>query len=142
MLDVTVQLYDGKYHPVDSKDIAFQIAGRKAVKQAVMESRPVLLEPVYAVDVVVPAGLVGEVIGDMNSRRGRVVDMETRGRNAVVKALVPLAELLTYSPDLRSMTAGKGSYTMAMSGYEQVPSHLQGQIVAEVTRLTAADDDD
>lgn len=133
--DIVVELYDGKYHPVDSKDIAFQIAGRQAIKEAVMQARPVLLEPIYAVDVVVPNDVVGDIMGDLNSRRGRVLNMETRGRNAVVKALVPLAELLNYAPDLRSMTGGKGSYTMAYHSYEQVPSHMQDKLVNEIQRL-------
>lgn len=139
-VDVEVELYDGKYHPVDSKDIAFQIAGRQAIKQAVLQARPVLLEPIYAVDVVIPSELVGDVMGDMNSRRGRVLTMDSRGRSSVVKALVPLAEILNYAPDLRSMTGGKGSYTMAFHGYEQVPTHLQDKLVDEIRRL--ADDDE
>ena len=99
-----------------------------------------LLEPMYEVDVVVPADLVGDVMGDLNSRRGRVLTMENRGRNAIVKALVPLAEMLNYSPDLRSMTAGKGSYTMESHGYEQVPPHLQAKVVAEVKRIQDEED--
>lgn len=134
-VDVEVELYDGKYHPVDSKDIAFQIAGRQAIKQAVLEARPVLLEPVYSVDVVVPGELVGDVMGDMNSRRGRVLNMESRGRSSVVKAIVPLAEILNYAPDLRSMTGGKGSYTMSFHGYEQVPMHMQDKLVDDIRRL-------
>ncbi len=102
-------------------------------------ARPVLLEPLYAVDVVVPADYVGDVMGDLNSRRGRVLNMDTRGRNSVVKALVPLAELLSYAPDLRSMTGGKGSYTMDFHAYERVPSHLQAQVVASVKRIQEDD---
>jgi elongation factor G len=137
VLDVTVELYDGKYHPVDSKDIAFQIAGRQAIKQAVLDARPILLEPVYSVDIVVPSDQVGDVMGDMNSRRGRVLNMDTRGRNAVVQAHVPLAEMMNYAPDLRSMTGGKGYYTMEFHGYEQVPTHLQDKVVADLVKARA-----
>lgn len=133
-VDVKVELYDGKYHPVDSKDIAFQIAGRQAIKEAVMKCRPSLLEPIYKVDIVVPSDMVGDVMGDMNSRRGRVLNMESRGRNSVVKALVPLAEMLNYATDLRSMSGGKGSYSMEFKSYEQVPSHMQDKVVADVKR--------
>lgn len=140
VVDVQVELYDGKYHPVDSKDIAFQIAGRQAIKEAVMKCRPALLEPVYSVDVVVPSDLVGDVMGDMNGRRGRVLNMDTRGRNSVVKAHVPLAEMLNYSPDLRSMTGGKGTYSMEFSSYEPVPAHMQDKVVAELNRMRDEDD--
>ena len=133
-VDVKVELYDGKYHPVDSKDIAFQIAGRQAIKDAVMKCRPSLLEPIYKVDVVVPSDLVGDVMGDMNSRRGRVLNMDSRGRNSVVRALVPLAEMLNYAPDLRSMSGGKGSYSMEFEVYEPVPTHMQGKLVEDVKR--------
>ncbi len=139
-VDVKVELYDGKYHPVDSKDIAFQIAGRQAIKEAVMKCRPSLLEPIYKVDVVVPSDMVGDVMGDMNSRRGRVLNMDTRGRNSVVKAMVPLAEMLTYAPDLRSMSGGKGSYSMEFETYEQVPSHMQDKVVEDVKRNREEDD--
>ena len=139
-VDVKVELYDGKYHPVDSKDIAFQIAGRQAIKEAIMKCRPSLLEPVYKVDVVVPADMVGDVMGDMNSRRGRVLTMDSRGRNAVVKAMVPLAEMLNYAPDLRSMSGGKGSYSMEFEVYEPVPSHMQDKVVQEVRRNREEDD--
>jgi len=133
-VDVKVELYDGKYHPVDSKDIAFQIAGRQAIKDAIMKCRPSLLEPIYKVDVVVPSEMVGDVMGDMNSRRGRVLNMDSRGRNSVVRALVPLAEMLNYAPDLRSMSGGKGSYSMEFEVYEPVPAHLQDKVVQEVSR--------
>jgi elongation factor G len=136
VVDVTVELYDGKYHPVDSKDIAFQIAGRHAVKKGVVEARPVLLEPINEIDIVVPELMVGDVMGDMNSRRGRISSMEARGRNSVVKALVPLAEILNYAPELRAMTGGKGSFTMHFARYEPVPSHMQDKLVRDLNRLS------
>ena len=131
VVDFKVTLYDGKTHPVDSKDIAFQIAGRQAIKQAILQSKPILLEPIYDMEIVVPEENVGDIMGDMNSRRGRIQTMETRGRNAVVLAHAPLAEILHYAPDLNSMTGGKGSYTMKLQGYEPVPSHLQDKVVAD-----------
>lgn len=140
IVDLKVTLYDGKTHPVDSKDIAFQIAGRQAIKQAFLQSRPVLLEPIYHMEIVVPEDHVGDIMGDMNSRRGRIQTMESRGRNSVVKALVPLAEIQSYAPDLNSMTGGKGSYTMHLDTYEPVPSHMQDKVVEEIKRIQ--DDDE
>jgi len=140
VVDVKVTLYDGKTHPVDSKDIAFQIAGRQAVKKGVMESRPVLLEPIYEMEIVVPEDSVGDIMGDMNSRRGRILNMDSRGRNSVVKALVPLAEVQSYAPDLNSMTGGKGVYTMQLHQYDPVPSHMQGKLVAEINRVQEEED--
>ncbi len=134
MVDVVVELYDGKYHPVDSKDIAFQIAGRHAVQEAALDARPGLLEPIYLVEVVAPESMVGDVMGDLNTRRARIQSMETRGRSAVVKALVPLAEIQSYAPELRSITGGKGSYSMSASGYEAVPTHLLDKLVDEIKR--------
>jgi elongation factor G len=134
VVDIKVTLYDGKMHPVDSKDIAFQIAGREAVKQGVMEARPILLEPIYELDIVVPEDSVGDIMGDMNGRRGRIQTMDQRGRNSVVKVLVPLAEILSYGPDLNSMTGGKGSYIMQLHGYEPVPSSMLDKLVQQIRR--------
>ncbi len=140
VVGITVSLYDGKTHSVDSKDIAFQIAGRQAIKKAILESRPVLLEPIYDMDIVVPEDCVGDIMGDMNSRRGRIQTMESRGRNSVVKAQVPLAEILNYAPDLNSMTGGKGSYTMQLVSYDPVPYAMQDKLVAEIKRLKDEDE--
>ena len=140
VVDIKVTLYDGKTHPVDSKDIAFQIAGRQAVKQGVMQARPVLLEPIYELEVVAPEDSVGDIMGDLNSRRGRIQNMDTKGRNSIIKALVPLAEVLTYAPDLKSMTGGKGSYTMRLSGYEAVPASMLQKTIADVKRLREEED--
>jgi elongation factor G len=141
-VDIRVELYDGKSHPVDSKDIAFQIAGRQAAKKAVMEANPILLEPIYDVEVVSPEDNVGDIMGDMNQRRARIQNMEGRGRNSVVKAYVPLAEMLNYAPSLKSMTGGKGSYTMAFHSYEPVPSMMQDKVVEEVSRIKAGVDEE
>ncbi len=140
-IDVAVELYDGKSHPVDSKDIAFQIAGRQSVKQAVMKAKPILLEPIYDVEVVAPEDNVGDIMGDMNTRRARIQSMEGRGRNSVVKAYVPLAEMLNYAPSLKSMTQGKGTYSMAFSSYEPVPHSMQDKLVEEISRIKAGDDE-
>ena len=141
-LDVYVELYDGKSHPVDSKDIAFQIAGRQAIKQAVEKARPVLLEPIYYVEVTAPEAHVGDIMGDMNQRRARIQSMDSKGRNSIVKATVPLAEMLNYAPALKSMTQGKGTYTMEFQSYDPVPHSMQEKLVAEVSRIRSGDDDD
>ena len=128
---VRVSLVDGKTHPVDSKDIAFQIAGREAFKKAVMDAKPVLLEPIMNVEIVAPEECMGDLVGDLNSRRGRVAGMEPRGHNQIIRCTVPLAEMLNYSATLNSVTSGRGSFHMELSSYEQVPAHLQEKIVAE-----------
>lgn len=130
VVGVKVQVYDGKMHPVDSKDIAFQIAGREAFKDAFQNANPVLLEPIMDVTITVPESLMGDIMGDLNTRRGQVQGMDTVGRRSVVKASVPLAEMMRYGNDLRSMTGGRGIYTMAFSHYERVPAHLQPDIIA------------
>lgn len=141
VVDVKVELYDGKSHPVDSKDIAFQIAGRHALRDAVMKARPVLLEPVYQIEVVTPDDVVGDIMGDLNTRRARIQSMEGRGKSSVVKAIVPLAELLNYAPSLKSITGGKGTYTMQLSSYEPVPQGSQDKLVDQVSRLVPHDDE-
>lgn len=141
VVDVKCELYDGKSHPVDSKDIAFQIAGRHAIRDAVMAARPILLEPVYQAEVIVPDDVVGDIMGDLNTRRAKIQSMDSRGRNSVVKALVPLAEMLNYAPSLKSITGGKGSYTMQLSSYEPVPAGMQDKLVEQVNRIIHAEDD-
>jgi len=141
VVDVRVELYDGKYHPVDSKDIAFQIAGRQAMKKAGEEAGMALLEPIYEVEVVVPEANVGDIMGDMNQRRARILSMEGRGRNSVVKAHVPLAEMLNYAPSLKSITGGKGSYSMVYHQHQAVPGNMQDKLVKDVNRLQQSDDD-
>jgi elongation factor G len=128
---VRAAVYDGKMHPVDSKDIAFQIAGRGAFKDAFSQAGPVLLEPIMKVRVTVPEENMGDIMGDMNTRRGRVLGMETEAGRSIVTAEVPLAEIQRYSNDLRSMTAGRGVFVMEFLRYERVPTHLQAEIVAK-----------
>jgi elongation factor G len=131
ILDMFVAVTDGKEHPVDSKDIAFQIAGREAFKQAFMAAGPVLLEPICEVTVTVPEEYMGDVLSDMNTRRGRVQGMDQKGGRSVVTAQVPLAEMQRYSTSLRAFTQGRGFYTMHISHYENVPNHLVQEIVAQ-----------
>jgi len=129
VVDVRVKLYDGKHHPVDSSDMAFQIAGSLGFKAACEKAQPVLLEPIMNVEITVPDENVGDIIGDLNSRRGRVLGTTPRGHNNVVGAEVPLAEMLSYAPDLTSMTGGRGDYHMELLRYEDVPAHLTQKIV-------------
>ncbi len=130
--DVRVRLYDGSYHTVDSSEMAFKVAGSLAMKQAMEQAAPVLLEPIMLVTVSVPEDAVGDVIGDLNSRRGRPLGMEPSGGGMTeVKAEVPMSEMLSYAPDLRSITGGQGEYTMEFLRYEEVPGHLAGKIVEE-----------
>ncbi len=128
--DVRVRLYDGSYHTVDSSEMAFKVAGSMAMKQALADASPVLLEPIMLATVSVPEDAVGDVIGDLNSRRGRPLGMEPSGGGMTeVKAEVPMAELLSYAPDLRSITGGQGEFTMEFLRYEEVPGHLASKIV-------------
>jgi elongation factor G len=131
VVDVKAVVYDGKEHPVDSKDIAFQIAGRMAFREAVKQARPVLIEPIVDAEITVPADYVGTIMSDLPSRRGRVTTQDQAGNYAIVKAKVPLAEMQTYSSTLRSMTQGEGSYTMAPSHYDVVPSNIAQQVIAQ-----------
>ncbi len=131
-VDIKVELLDGKYHDVDSSEMAFKIAGNMAFKQAARKAKPVLLEPVMAVEVVTPEDYMGDVIGDLNSRRGKVGQMEARGLNQVVSAEVPLSEMFAYSNDLRSKTQGRATYTMQFHNYQQTPGNVQEEIVQRI----------
>jgi len=129
-VDFRVILYDGSYHDVDSSEMAFKIAGSLAFKKAIREAKPILLEPVMNVEVVAPEEFAGDLMGDLNSRRGRVQGMDVRGRNTVIKAQVPLAEMLSYASDLTSKTGARGSYTMEFDHYDEVPGHLADKVIA------------
>jgi len=131
VVDFKVRLFDGKFHAVDSSEMAFKIAGSLAFKAAMEQARPTLLEPVMTVEIVVPEESMGDIMGDVNSRRGRILGMESKGKNQVIKAHIPLAEMLRYAPDLRSMTGGRGTFTMEMSHYEEVPAMNQEKIIEE-----------
>jgi elongation factor G len=129
VVDFKVVLYDGSYHDVDSNDLSFQMAGRIAFKKAMEQAKPTLLEPIMAVEITVPDEFAGAIMGDLNSRRGRIQGMDNKGGNTVVKAEVPMAEMLTYGADLTSMTQGRGSFNMEMHHYDIVPAQLQEKIV-------------
>jgi elongation factor G len=130
---IRVKLFDGSYHTVDSSEMAFKIAGSIAMKEAVSNASPVLLEPIMLVTASVPDSAVGDVMGDLSSRRGRPLGTENVGGMTEVKAEVPMAEVLTYAPDLRSITGGQGEYTLEFVRYEEVPSHLAQKIVQKHT---------
>jgi elongation factor G len=135
MVDLRCTLYDGKFHPVDSSDIAFQIAGSLAVKEAAEQAGVVLLEPIVQLDVVVPEAYTGDVMGDLNSKRGRILGMEPTGAGKQrIRALVPQAEVARYVIDLKSMTGGRGAFSMTFSHYDEVPAHLTQRIVQETQR--------
>jgi elongation factor G len=131
-VDVRAILTDGKYHDVDSSEMAFKIAGSMAFKEALRKAKPVLLEPIMSVEVVTPEDYMGDVIGDLNSRRGRVGGMDQRGNSQVVRAHVPLSEMFGYSTDLRSRTQGRATYTMQFDSYQQTPASVQEEIVKRV----------
>jgi elongation factor G len=129
MVDVRVTLNDGKYHDVDSSEIAFKVAGSLALKEAARRAKPVLLEPVFSVEVVTPEEFMGDVIGDLNRRRGRVHGMEPRGNAQVITASVPLSEMFGYATDVRSQTQGRATYTMQFEAYEEVPTNIAQKVV-------------
>jgi len=129
VVDFRVTLYDGSYHDVDSNDLSFQLAGRLAFRKAMEQAKPTLLEPVMRVEITVPDEFAGSIMGDLNSRRGRIQGMDNKGGNTVVKAEVPMAEMLTYGADLTSMTQGRGTFAMEMAHYDLVPQQLQEKII-------------
>jgi elongation factor G len=131
VVDIKVQLVDGSYHEVDSSEMAFKIAGSMAIKEALRKAGPVILEPTMAVEVVTPEEFMGDVIGDLNRRRGHIDNMEPRGNAQVIRAKVPLSEMFGYSTDLRSKTQGRAVYSMQFKAYEQVPKSVAEEIVSK-----------
>ncbi len=131
LVDIRVTIYDGSYHNVDSSEMAFKIAGSMALKKGIHDANPVLLEPIMNVEITVPEDIMGSITGDINSRRGRIMGMEPKGHNEIVKAQIPLSEMLKYATELRSLTAGRGSYHMEFSHYEEVPSKVAQGIIAK-----------
>ena len=131
--DVRVSVYDGKHHPVDSKEIAFKIAGRRAFEDAIGKAKPTLLEPIVDLEIMIPSSFMGDITGDLNTRRGRIQGMESGagGMMQIIRAQAPLAEVASYNTQLRSMTGGQGSYSMSFSHYESVPANVQQQIVSQ-----------
>ncbi len=132
LVDIKATLTDGSYHEVDSSEMAFKIAGSMALKEAARRAGATLLEPIMDVEVVTPEDYMGDVIGDLSGRRGRIGQMAARGNSQVISAQVPLAEMFGYATDLRSKTQGRATYTMQFSGYEEVPSTLATEIIAKV----------
>jgi elongation factor G len=141
MVDFKVTLVDGKEHSVDSSEMAFKIAGRKAFKECASRCKPTLLEPIMQIEVYIPDECMGDVMGDLNSRRGRVQGMDTEDDTTTVRAQVPLAELLTYAPTLRSITGGRGDFHMEFNRYDEVPKQLQEKIIAAAAREEEEEDD-
>jgi elongation factor G len=132
MVDIRVRLVDGQYHDVDSSEMAFKIAGQMGFRKAAEMARPVLLEPIMEVEVVTPEDYMGDVIGDLSSRRGRIEGMEAVGNTQVVRAQVPLSDMFGYSTDLRSRTQGRATYTMQFGSYQQVPESIAAEIIKRV----------
>jgi elongation factor G len=141
-VDFRVVLYDGSYHDVDSSELAFKIAGSLAFKKGIKEARPILLEPIMNVEVQGPEEFAGDLMGDLNSRRGRVQGMDVRGHSTIIKAQVPLAEMLSYASDLTSKTGARGSYTMEFSHYDEVPAHLSEKVIANAKASAAGEEEE
>jgi len=137
MVDVKVTVYDGSFHEVDSSDMAFQIAASMGLKNALEKAKPILLEPIMAIDVTCPDECMGDVIGDLNSRRGRVLGMDSKGGAQVIKALAPMAEILKYAPDLRSLTSGRGAFEVRFHHYDEVPAPIAEKIIKETREAQA-----
>jgi len=132
--DVKVTLYDGSYHEVDSSEMAFKIAASMGFKKCMEMANPVLLEPIMKMEIIVPEENMGDVMGDLNSRRGKILGVEAKGANQIIRAHVPMAEILKYAPDLRSMTGGRGTFTMEFSHYEEVPPHIAQKIIEQARK--------
>jgi elongation factor G len=133
-VDFKVILYDGSYHDVDSSDIAFKIAASMAFKKGIKEAKPTLLEPIMNVEVFTPETFMGDIMGNLNGRRGKVQGMEQKGTLRIIKARVPMADMLDFEPTLTSITGGRGSFLMEFSTFEEVPGHLQQSIVDEAIK--------
>lgn len=138
VVDLHVEVFDGKEHPVDSKDIAFQIAARECFKELVLKAKPALIEPIVNLEVTIPSDKMGAITGDLNGRRGRIQGMDSNGNMQVIRAQVPLAEVMNYSTELRSITGGEGYYTIEFSHYDQVPAKIQEQIIQKSRAEQAA----
>jgi elongation factor G len=143
VVDVKVSLLDGSTHSVDGKDIAFKLAGAMAMRQAVMDAHPVLLEPIMEVEVIVPERNMGDVISDLNGKRGRIAGMEPSGdHKEKLKAQVPLSAMYRFPIDLRSITQGRGRYSMKFSHYEEVPSHVAQQVVSAYQKARGGEEEE
>ena len=141
-MDFRVTVYDGSYHDVDSSELSFKLAARKAFKAAMLEAKPVLLEPIMSVEVQAPVEYAGDLMGDMNGRRGRISGMDTKGSTQIIKAQVPMAEMLTYQSDLTSMTQGRGTFAMEFSHYDYVPAQQAEKIIAAAKAAKAGEEEE
>jgi elongation factor G len=130
--DVRIELYDGSYHDVDSSEMAFKIAGSMAFQDAAKKAKPVLLEPVMKVEVVVPKEYMGDIMGQISSKRGQILSQDERGGSQIINARVPLSEMFGYATDLRSRTQGRASYSMHFDRYEPAPNHVSEEVVARM----------
>ena len=137
VVDVKLTLFDGKYHTVDSSDMAFQIAGSMGFRKAMEDASPVLLEPVMKMEITIPDECMGDVIGDINARRGKVSGFDSLSGTNIIRALIPMAEILTYAPDLRAITSGRGTFSMDFSHYEELPDHIASKIIEKEHTVTA-----
>jgi elongation factor G len=131
VVDIKVRFYDGKSHDVDSSEMAFKIAASMCFKKGVQEANPILLEPIMKMEIIAPEENMGDVMGDLNGRRGRVLGMDSKGKYQVIKAQAPMSEVLRYALDLNSITAGRGSFQMEHSHYEELPAQLTEKVIAE-----------
>ena len=131
MVDIKATLIDGSYHEVDSSEMAFKIAGSMAFKNGAVKAKPVLLEPIMRIEVTIPDEYMGDVMGDLNARRGRIEGMEARGNSQIIRGFVPLSEMFGYATDLRSKTQGRGVYTMQSDHFEEVPKNVAEEIIAK-----------
>ena len=137
MIDIKATLFFGSYHPVDSDELSFKMAGSMGFRQAFEKAGPILLEPLYNVTVYTPDEYMGDIMGDLSQRRGRPQGMDSKGGSSVIKATVPLSEMLNYAPALRSMTQGRASFQMEFSHYEEAPRPIQEKIIAEAKKAKA-----
>ncbi len=140
VVDLKITLFDGKFHAVDSSDMAFQIAGSMGLRQAMKEARPILLEPVMKMEITIPEDSMGDVIGDVNSRRGKVSGVDSLAGTHLINALIPMSEVLTYAPELRSITSGRATFTMDFSHYDEVPHQQAEKIIAESSKGNESED--
>jgi elongation factor G len=134
VVDVKVTLFDGSHHPVDSDELSFKIAGSQAFKKGFLAANPCLLEPIMEVTIRVPDEFMGDVMGDVSSRRGKILGMDSDGEFQIIRALIPLAEMFKYATNLRSLTQGKGTYEMKLSHYEEVPKEIEAKIIAQAEK--------
>jgi len=141
VVDFKVTLYDGSYHDVDSSEMAFKLAGRKAFRAAMDQAKPAMLEPMMNVEIVAPADFAGDLMGDLNQRRGRIAGMDSKGANQIIRAEAPMSEMLTYSNDLTSMTQGRGSFTLEFSRYDFVPAHIADKVIDAAKKANSGEED-